>query len=75
MACRENDVLMPGERLMNDADLDAYIDASAVVLGLSIAPEWRAAVRANLAIAFRLGAVVAAFELPDEAEPAPVFTA
>jgi hypothetical protein len=60
---------------MTDAELDAYIDASAVALGLAIAPEWRAAVRANLAITFRLGAVVAEFELSDEAEPAPVFMA
>jgi hypothetical protein len=61
--------------MLNDADLDAYLDASAVVLGLTIAPEWRAAVRANLSITFRLSALVARFELPDEAEPAPVFTA
>jgi hypothetical protein len=66
---------MPGERLMTDAELDAYIDASAVVLGLTIAPEWRAAVRANLAVTFRMGSLVGAFELPDEAEPAPVFLA
>jgi hypothetical protein len=66
---------MPAERLMTDAELDAYIDASSVVLGLTIAPEWRAAVRANLAITFRLGSVVGEVELPDEAEPAPVFMA
>jgi hypothetical protein len=66
---------MPAERPTTDAELDAYIDASSVVLGLTIAPEWRAAVRANLAVTFRLGAVVEEFELPDEAEPAPVFMA
>jgi hypothetical protein len=66
---------MPAQRPMTDAELDAYIDASSVVLGLTIAPEWRAAVRANLAVTFRLGAVVEEFELPDEAEPAPVFVA
>ena len=66
---------MPVERVMTDADLDAFIDASSVVLGLTIAPEWRVAVRANLAITFRLGSVVEEFELPDEAEPAPVFMA
>jgi hypothetical protein len=60
---------------MTDADLDAFIDASAVMLGLAIAPEWRVAVRANLAITFRLAAVVDEVELPDEAEPAPVFAA
>jgi hypothetical protein len=65
---------MAAERV-TDADLDAFIDASSVVLGLTIVPEWRAAVRANLAITFRLGAVVEEFELSDEAEPAPVFAA
>jgi hypothetical protein len=66
---------MPAQRVMTEADLDAFIDASSVVLGLTIAPEWRAAVRTNLAITFRLAAVVEEFELPDEAEPAPVFMA
>jgi hypothetical protein len=67
--------MMPEQHTMTDAELDAYIETSAVVLGLTIAPEWRAAVRANLAVTFRLAALVEAFELPDEAEPAPVFTA
>jgi hypothetical protein len=66
---------MPEERLLTDNDLDAFIDASAVVLGLTIAPEWRAAVRANLAVTFRFAAAVGDFALPDEAEPAPVFAA
>lgn len=60
---------------MTDAELDKYIDACAVALELTIAPDWRAAVRANLAVTFRMGALVADFELPDEAEPAPVFVA
>ena len=59
---------------MTDAELDAYMDASVTVLGIAIAPEWRAAVRANLALSLRMAAVVAAFPLEDEAEPAPVFT-
>ena len=66
---------MPAERPMTDAELDAYIDASSVVLGLTIVPEWRAGVRANVAVTFRLGSVVEEFKLPDEAEPAPVFLA
>jgi hypothetical protein len=60
---------------MTDADLEAYMDASASVLGLTIAPEWRAAVRVNLEVTFRMAALVEGFELPDEAEPAPVFAA
>jgi Protein of unknown function (DUF4089) len=60
---------------MSDAELEAFMEATAAVLGLTIAPEWRDAVRTNLAITFRLAAVVGEFELPDEAEPAPVFAA
>ncbi len=59
---------------MTDAELEAYMDASAAVLEIAIAPEWRDAVRANLALSLRMAAVVAAFPLEDEAEPAPVFT-
>jgi hypothetical protein len=59
---------------MTEAELEAYMDASAAVLGIAIAPEWRDAVRANLALSLRMAAVVAAFPLEDEAEPAPVFT-
>jgi Protein of unknown function (DUF4089) len=66
--------MMPRE-MLTDADLDAYIDASAKILGLAIAPEWWAAVRANLAVTIRMGALVEDFALPDEAEPAPVFVA
>jgi hypothetical protein len=62
-------------RPTTDADLDAFMDASAVVLGLTIEPDWRAAVRANLAVTFRLGGLVLDFELADAAEPASVFTA
>ena len=60
---------------MNEAEFEAFLDASAAALGLTIAPEWREAVRANLAVTFRMGALVLDFPLPDEAEPAPVFAA
>jgi hypothetical protein len=59
----------------DDDTLDKLIDASAAALGLPIAPEWKPAIRANLAVTLRLAAMVAEFELPDEAEPAPVFEA
>ena len=55
--------------------LDAYIDAAAQTLGLTVEPEWKPAVRANLDVTFRLAAIVAEKELPDDAEPAPVFKA
>lgn len=60
---------------MTDLELDAFMDASAMALGIAIDPAWRDAVRANLAVTFRMGALVMAFALPDEAEPAPVFGA
>jgi hypothetical protein len=55
--------------------LDDFIVAGARVLDLKIAKAWMPAVRANLEITLRLGGIVAAFPLPDEAEPAPVFEA
>jgi hypothetical protein len=57
-----------------DTDLDHLI-AAAALLGLDIRPEWQAAVRANLLMSLRMAALVGAFPLPDEAEPAPVFKA
>jgi hypothetical protein len=62
-------------RDLTDAELDAFMDSSAAILGLTIEPEWRAAVRANLAVTFRLGGLLMERDLPDAAEPAPVFTA
>lgn len=66
---------MPGTFVMTDAELDAFMDTSATLLGLTIQPEWREAVRANLATTFRLGRSLWEFDLPDTADPAPVFTA
>ncbi len=55
--------------------LDEYIDAVGKSLGLPIEDAWKAAVRANLDVSLRLARLVDEFELPDEAEPASVFTA
>jgi hypothetical protein len=55
--------------------LDDYIDAVAKALGLPVEEAWRPAVRANLEVSLRLGRLVDEFALPDETEPAPVFTA
>ena len=60
---------------MTDDELDAFMDASARALGIAVDPDWRAAVRANLAVTFRLGGLVLDFPLDDEADPAPVFRA
>jgi hypothetical protein len=55
--------------------LDDYIDAVAKALALPIEEAWRPAIRANLDVSLRLARLVDEFALPDEAEPAPVFTA
>jgi Protein of unknown function (DUF4089) len=55
--------------------LDDMIEASASALGLTIEPGWKPAVLANLQVTLSMAAMVAEFELPDDAEPAPVFEA
>ena len=55
--------------------LDDFITAAADALALPIDPAWRPAVRTHLEITFRLGKLVEEFDLPDDAEPAPVFRA
>jgi 1-carboxybiuret hydrolase subunit AtzG-like len=63
---------------MSDRDeeiLDKLIDASAAALALPIEPAWKPAIKANLGVTLRLAATVDVFELPDDAEPAPVFEA
>jgi hypothetical protein len=61
---------------MNEsADLDAYIAAGTALLGIPVRPEWQDAIRQNLGVSFILGRVVLEFALPDEADPAPVFSA
>ena len=58
---------------MNDRELDAWLDANATLLGLTVAPEWRAAVLMHLRITLDHALRVMEFVLPDDAEPAPVF--
>jgi hypothetical protein len=60
---------------MTPDPLDDYIDAVSKALGLSIADAWKPAVRANLEVSLRLARLVDEFVLPDETEPANVFTA
>jgi hypothetical protein len=55
--------------------LDDFVQAAARVLALPVEPQWRAAIKANLDVNLRLAAFVAEFPLPDEAEPAPIFSA
>lgn len=55
--------------------LDDYIDAVSTALALPVEPAWKPAVRFNLEVTLRLARLVDQFPLPDETEPASVFTA
>jgi hypothetical protein len=55
--------------------LDVYIDAVSNALALPVEEAWRPAVRANLDVSLRLARLVDEFVLPDETEPASVYTA
>ncbi|MBX9646877.1 MAG: DUF4089 domain-containing protein [Xanthobacteraceae bacterium] len=55
--------------------LDDYIDAVSKALRLPVEDAWRPAVRANLEVSLRLAGLVDEFVLPDETEPASVYTA
>jgi hypothetical protein len=60
---------------MTESELDAWISAGTALLGIPIQPEWRAAIRLHLTITFGHAATVLAFDLSDEADPAPVYLA
>ena len=60
---------------MAAGSLDDYIDAVSKALGLSVEDAWKPAVRVNLEVSLRLARLVDEFVLPDETEPASVFTA
>ncbi len=55
--------------------LDDYITMAARVLNLPVEPDWKPAIKFNLDVTLKHAAFVEAFDLPDEAEPAPVFRA
>jgi hypothetical protein len=60
---------------MSEPDpLDSFIDAAARTLALPLDPAWKPAVKANLAVILEHAARVADFELPDETEPAPIYS-
>jgi hypothetical protein len=60
---------------MAENSLDEYIDAVSKALVLPVKEAWKPAVRANLEVSMKLARMVDEFSLPDEAEPASVFTA
>ena len=55
--------------------LDDYIDAVGKAMALPMDERWRPAVKANLQVSLRLAKLVDEFPLPDETEPANVFSA
>lgn len=56
-------------------ELDAFIASGARLLGLTIRPEWREAIRLHLSISLNHARTVAEFPLPDEIDPASIFLA
>ena len=54
---------------------DEFVTEAAQTMGIEMRPEWTADVRAHLELMLRMAETVLAFDLPDEAEPAPVFRA
>jgi Protein of unknown function (DUF4089) len=61
--------------MASEEEWNEFIVVSARALALPVDPAWHPAVRANLEVVWRLASLVAEFELPDDAEPAPVFRA
>lgn len=59
----------------DDEALTAFIEAGAKLLGLPLDPAWEPSLRGHMRVTLRHAALVEAFELPDEAEPAPLFRA
>jgi hypothetical protein len=55
--------------------LDDFIAAAARALDLPGQKSWLPAIKANLRVTLQHAATVAAFDLPESAEPAPVFKA
>ncbi len=56
-------------------DAAAHVAHMEAVMGLTIEPEWRAGVVANMATAAKMAALVLDFPLDDEIEPAGVYEA
>ena len=61
--------------LLDDAALDAGIDAGTAQLGIQMKPEWRASVRLHLRISLGHATAILAADLADHLDPAPVFRA
>jgi 1-carboxybiuret hydrolase subunit AtzG-like protein len=60
---------------MASDSIDDYIASVAKALSLPVEDAWRPAVRFNLEVSLRMARLVDEFSLPDESEPASVFSA
>ncbi len=60
---------------MNEAALNALIDAGTAAIGIEMQPEWRSAVRMHLAISLSHARTLLEMPLDDHLDPAPVFRA
>jgi hypothetical protein len=60
---------------MTDSELDAWLNASAALLEIDVAPEWHQAVRLHLRITHSMAQRVMEFALPDDADPLPTYHA
>ena len=65
----------PAAKPQRTDELDTFIAAAAKALDLPTRNAWFPSIKANLKVTLHLASVVTAFELPDDAEPAPVFRA
>ena len=54
-------------------DIEAYVDATAQLIGLPLDPAHRPGVVLNLGRIAQMAALVMDFPLPEETEPAPVY--
>ncbi len=61
---------MTASDVLND---DAFMFAAASVLGIPLDPAWHSSIRFHLQLSLRMAAMVQAFTLADDAEPAPVY--
>ena len=55
--------------------ITTLVAANAQALGLTLEPAWYRGISFNLGLILRLAGLVEEFQLPDDAEPAPVFRA
>ncbi|HEY2617731.1 MAG TPA: DUF4089 domain-containing protein [Acetobacteraceae bacterium] len=61
--------------MSHNDELDTWLDANAALLGITIEPEWRDAIRLHLRITRDMAQRILEFPLPDDADPGPVFHA